>query len=122
MIVASVDNSEVVMNLKTLERQIERGVPRALLDTGHELLRLSEFEVPHDEGTLQNSGTVEAIGGDVVLGYHTPYAARLHEHPEFRFQKGRKGKYLEDPVRHNADVLGIKFGKSFEQEAFSWLS
>ena len=28
--------------------------------------------------------------------YDTPYAARLHEHPEYNFQHGRKGKWLEN--------------------------
>jgi hypothetical protein len=77
-------------------------------------MRLSQKEVPHDKGTLQNSGYVNfAFGGskgDIVIGYNTPYAARLHEHPEYHFQKGRKGKYLYDPIVRNQRILGIKFG------------
>lgn len=109
MIVASVDAGAVLTNLKGLQQSLDGGVEKAAMDIGFEILRLSQLEVPHDEGTLQNSGTVEEINGDVVIGYHSVYAARLHEHPEYNFQKGRKGKYLEDPVRNNIDVFRKKF-------------
>lgn len=109
MIVASMDAGSVLMNLKGLQQALGGGVDRAAMDVGFEVLRLSQLEVPHDEGTLQNSGTVEEVNGDVIIGYHSKYAARLHEHPEYRFQKGRKGKYLEDPVRTNLDVFRKKF-------------
>lgn len=116
MIVASVDDNQVMMNLKSLEAAVENGIPKQALDIGFEILRLSQFEVPHDEGTLQNSGTVEEVNGDVVIGYHTKYAARLHEHPEYRFKKGRKGKYLEDPIVRNEQALGIKFAKGMDDK------
>jgi len=109
MIVASVDAGNVLMNLKGLQQSLDGGVDKAAMDVGFEVLRLSQLEVPHDEGTLQNSGTVEEVSGDVIIGYHSKYAARLHEHPEYRFQKGRKGKYLEDPVQNNLDVFRKKF-------------
>lgn len=69
---------------------------------GDELLRLSTLEVPHDEGTLQATGKVTKKDLTAAVSYNTPYAVRLHEHPEFRFQGGRKGKYLEDPFKKNA--------------------
>jgi len=116
MIVASIDDHQVMMNLENLEKAVEDGVPKQVLDLGFEVLRLSQHEVPHDEGTLQNSGTVEEVRGEVVVGYHTKYAARLHEHPEYRFQKGRKGKYLEDPIIRNEQALGIKFARGMGGE------
>ena len=117
MIVMGYDGKMVVANLPNLEKSLQAGVRRGLLDAGLEGMRLSQMEVPHDEGTLQNSGTVEVMpSGDVVLGYHTPYAARLHEHPEYRFQKGRKGKYISDPLDRNASVLGLKLQKGFNSE------
>lgn len=85
------------------------------LDVGFEIMRLSQMEVPHDKGTLQNSGTVEVIDGAIVVGYHTPYAARLHEHPEYKFKKGRKGKYLSDPIVRNLAVLGLRYANKFEK-------
>ena len=75
-----------------------------------EILRLSQFEVPHDTGLLQNSGHVEIDGEGYIVGYNKVYAARMHEHPEYRFQKGRKGKYLEDPIKNNLSIF-LRFAK-----------
>lgn len=73
------------------------------------LLALSNAEAPLDIGTLIGSSTVipatDPTEGAAVV-YDTPYAARLHEHPEYNFQGGRKGKYLEDPAVANRAELG----------------
>ncbi len=116
MILATIDDGQVMMNLKALQQGLDGMVDKAAMDVGFEILRLSQIEVPHDEGTLQNSGVVEEVAGDVVISYHAPYAARLHEHPEYTFQKGRKGKYLEDPVRENLDVFKKKFMITISEE------
>ncbi len=109
MVLAKVDSGQVLMNLKALQQGLDGMVDKAAMDVGFEILRLSQQQVPHDEGTLQNSGVVEEVNGDIVISYHTDYAARLHEHPEYTFQRGRKGKYLEDPVKDNLDVFRKKF-------------
>jgi hypothetical protein len=105
----SIDSKAVLANLSALEARIPKADEIGREMAANELLRLSQMEVPHDEGTLQNSGVVEKVGDDIIVGYHAPYAARLHEHPEYHFQKGRKGKYLEDPTLKNAEVLGLKY-------------
>lgn len=111
-----VDTTQFAANLRKLTTKIDPARKFTALDIGNEILRLSQMEVPHDKGTLQNSGTVEEIGDDVVVGYHTPYAARLHEHPEYNFQKGRKGKYLSDPIIRNVRALGIRVAKNFGEQ------
>lgn len=116
MVVMGFDGRMVAANLQSLQLSLDRGVPKGVLNAAMELLRLSQLEVPHDEGTLQNSGSVEVLpNGDVVMGYHTPYAARLHEHPEYRFQRGRKGKYIEDPIHRNMAVLQLQMVKGINQ-------
>ncbi len=87
-------------------------------ELAYELLRLSQIEVPHDKGTLQNSGTVQPgqTPGTFAIGYNMVYAARLHEHPEYKFQKGRKGKYLEDPLKLNELVFGTRAAISFGEK------
>lgn len=99
-----------VEKLHLLIRQASRNAVKLI---GLEVLRLSSFEVPHDKGMLQASGSV-SMGGDnfdsAIVGYNKVYAARLHEHPEYRFQKGRKGKYLEDPIKNNLDVFRTFYG------------
>ena len=91
--------------------KITQAVQHAVDQVANEILRLSSFEVPHDTGMLQSSGHVETqTDKSAIVGYNKVYAARLHEHPEYRFQKGRKGKYLEDPIKHNYRTF-IKFIK-----------
>ena len=88
------------------------GVRRGLSRAGERLLALSAVEVPFEWGTLSDSGAVSSPLGqrdgdaEVDVTYDTPYAARLHEHPEYNFQGGRKGKYLEDPALQNRAELG----------------
>lgn len=110
----TVDSRDFKRKLAIFEANVKSGVPKALMDVGFEIMRLSQREVPHDTGHLQNTGSVVASGNAAIVGYHTPYAARLHEHPEYRFQKGRKGKYLSDPIFNNFNKLNITFGQSFE--------
>jgi len=84
-------------------------------DIADETLRLSSEEVPHDVGTLQLSGNTKRMGqAHYRVGYSTKYAARLHEHPEYNFQKGRKGKYLEDPIKNNLN----RFQRFYRDEMY----
>jgi hypothetical protein len=92
----------VVRALSAIEQATLKGVN----DVGNEIMRLSSFEVPHDKGLLQASGHIEPdTSTSVIVGYNRVYASRLHEHPEYRFQKGRKGKYSEDPIKNNLLVF-----------------
>jgi len=105
-----VDDKEVLENFKRLQLKARMMQRKATMDVASEVLRLSTFEVPHDKGLLQASGAIERDGDNAIVGFNKVYAARLHEHPEYRFQKGRKGKYLEDPIKHNLRVF-VKFIK-----------
>lgn len=114
MLQVSIDDRVFHDNIKKLERLAPVAAHKSLLDIGYELLRLSQEQVPHDKGTLQDSGNVEEVLGDVLVGYHTPYAARLHEHPEYNFQKGRKGKYLTDPLEKNEEVFKTRISEDLD--------
>ncbi len=118
MMVAEMNSKGVLLEIDNFVKAADRHSKTGLMDVALEVMRLSQFEVPHDEGTLQNSGAVEEIRGTIVAGYHTAYAARLHEHPEYRFQKGRKGKYLEDPIIKNTNTLGLVFGRGVQTRLF----
>lgn len=100
---------EMTNNFGAITQQILANVRMGAAHAGERLLALSAAEVPLDQGTLMGSGSVSTpLGGDdveVQVSYDTPYAARLHEHPEYNFQGGRKGKYLEDPAMENKDEL-----------------
>lgn len=100
-----VDAKQVEKKLAELFQKSAGAALKASGNVADEVLRLSQSEVPHDIGLLQNSGHVEPESGGHVVGYNKVYAARLHEHPEYRFQKGRKGKFLEDPIKYNLSRL-----------------
>jgi hypothetical protein len=105
----TVDTSDLQKGLARLDNVAKDAFLHGVNDIADEILRLSMFEVAHDTGRLQASGHVEPESDkSVIVGYNTVYAARLHEHPEYRFQKGRKGKYLEDPIKNNLSVF-IKY-------------
>lgn len=104
------NTTNFINGVTNLINKIEAGAKEAKQIVADEILRLSQFEVPHDTGLLQNSGHVEPEGNDYLVGYNKVYAARLHEHPEYKFQKGRKGKYLEDPIKNNSKLFLEKYG------------
>ena len=105
----TIDDKDFVKGVGELLNRVTRSTTRGVKAVADEVLRLSQFEVPHNIGLLQNSGATDPISDvEEMVGYNKVYAARLHEHPEYRFQKGRKGKYLEDPIKRNLSVF-LKF-------------
>jgi len=77
-------------------------------DMADTLLILSRHEVPHDEGMLQASGHTAPEADGWICAYNSIYAAFQHEglrrdgsHVIRRYQKGRKKKFLEDPLLMN---------------------
>ena len=96
-------------NFGDVAARIQAGAQAGVMAAAERLLALSAERVPLDQGTLQGSGTVDADPGDepaAIVSYNTPYAARHHEHPEYNFQGGRQGKYVEEPALENAAELG----------------
>lgn len=89
-------DTEHVQNI--LEIGGEKGLFAMAQDIGNESLK----QVPLDKGTLEHTLAVDAEGDIAAISYDTPYAVKMHEHPEYHFQRGRKGKYLEDPVNDPA--------------------
>lgn len=96
---------KVKLTMKTREVKaiIRNATKQAISDSAEYILQESNKIVPLDEGTLQRSGEVDMMSvGDsheASVSYDTPYATRLHENPQYNFQGGRKGKYLEKIIR-----------------------
>lgn len=118
------------MNLadRTVRERIERGVGKAGMQLRSDCV-MDEPTVPYKEGTLRGSASVFVqdrlvstgdpsrpdLTGDpamahneprsrdevvAVVGYNTPYAARLHEHPEYEFtEPSAGGKFVEEKLR-----------------------
>ena len=106
-LVIELDLSGLTDGVKRLKKGVDQKSKEAIRDIANEVLRLSSKEVPHDTGALQNSGHTAAGDNEFErqVGYNKVYAARLHENPQYNFQKGRKGKYLEDPIKHNLKIF-----------------
>lgn len=102
-------NVSMTNHFGAITDQIRQRIVEGENKAAERLLALSAERVPLDQGTLMGSGTVERAttpedGAQVV--YDTPYATRLHEHPEYNFQGGRQGKYVEEPALQNRTELG----------------
>jgi len=102
---------QVTSNPGQLLSAILDGAVHGKNQAAERLLALSQTRVPYDWGTLSDSGTVvpaKTVDHDSAVVYDTPYAARLHEHPEYRFGNGRQGKYLSGPAEeHRAELAAI---------------
>jgi hypothetical protein len=117
-LVIKFDASELYAGIKKFTENAISQNRVAIGEIAYEILRLSTFEVPHDIGLLQASGSVQPQLSDadtVLVGYNKVYAARLHEHPEYHFQKGRKGKYLEDPIKNNLGIFRTHYKDSMSK-------
>ncbi|WP_009882727.1 hypothetical protein [Brevibacterium aurantiacum] len=66
-------------------------------------------QVPHEEGTLERSGrAANELNGNVAraaVGFDTEYAIDQHESMHYRHKKGRKAKYLEDPLNSSKGTI-----------------
>ncbi|MCE5200842.1 MAG: hypothetical protein ABFD54_05710 [Armatimonadota bacterium] len=86
--------------------EVKQAAAEGLLLGAEYLLEEANRVVPHDQGTLQRSGEASVDEENLVAAdsYDTPYAVRVYEHPNYKFQNGRIGKWLE--VTYN------KYGKT----------
>jgi hypothetical protein len=84
-----------------LRPEVKQASMKALSDGAEYLLQEANKGVPIKEGHLQRSGIVSMDQTKPVanISYDTPYAVRLHEHPNYNFHNGRRGKWLELTVQ-----------------------
>lgn len=89
----------VVWSDRNLANRARQAFKVAASEGLEHILRESILIAPLDESTLHQSGgtsVAENIRGvEGAVYFDTPYAVRLHENPEYNFQNGRVGKYLE---------------------------
>lgn len=99
----------------------------AMLRAGETMKTQVLQEIPHDEGTLQDTvitmldpandlTVIVAAGGGGASGMpEVPYAIKWHE-TDANFQKGRKSQYIRDPlknvlpraIKHELEMKGLK--------------
>jgi hypothetical protein len=113
---------DLLEGLQRMAGMADDATHHGINDVATEVLRLSEREVPHDKGLLQNSGMIEDVSKlESIVGYNKEYAAYQHEGRRFdgthvikNYQRGRKGKYLEDPIKNNLSVFNRILGERLQ--------
>jgi hypothetical protein len=80
-------------------------VEQALYKGISHILNEANNIAPKDEGTLIQTSDVDVDpeAGKANAFYTQKYARRLHEHPEYNFQGGRQGKWLEKTLLAEGD-------------------
>jgi len=103
-------STSVTVDLRTREfrNAVRNDVNSAIQISAEKILQDSKTECPFDTGVLENSGVVvfDATTHKATIAYNTPYAARLHEHPEYNFQGKGKGKWLQRAIERNRNLVG----------------
>jgi len=68
--------------------------------------------VPYEDGDLRDSGRAQQdrdLSGRYVaeafVSYDTPYAVKLHEHPNYNFKGSGEGKWLEHALQRRASRM-----------------
>jgi len=111
------DTSDFNKGMDELDRKVDQWWREARERMADSLLLLSRLEVPHDTGFLQASGHVfyDLADDSWNVAYNTVYASYVHEgmrrngsHVIQHYQKGRKKKYLEDPLKLNMTLFQEK--------------
>lgn len=86
------------------------GILRGETLAAERLLALALPRTPLRDGLLRESGAVIPAADPqdgAAVTFDTPYAARLHEHPEYNFSEpGTGGKYVENPALENSREFG----------------
>ena len=143
-----VDASAVIKNLNLMKREVRAAAAKGLAEAGMQLMNdavMEEPTVPLKEGVLRASGSVhldgnligtsEALGRDgtpadeveeptvaggmrAVVGYNTPYAARLHEGVDFTFsESGAGAKFLETALDEHGEEYMAHVAEVIKDEA-----
>lgn len=102
-----------------------RNVPEAVRDQAGEglrraaeyLLEVANRTVPHEEGTLEGSGTtsVDRTNLRAAVSYDTKYAIRQHEATHYRHDPGRRAKWLEKAAREQTTAIGEYLAESVKR-------
>lgn len=84
----------------TINAAVKNGCKKGTWMALDHLASVSKQQVPLDQGPLKNSCAVDVSedGSQGTVSYDTPYAVIQHESTGYQHQRGRKAKYLEDPV------------------------
>lgn len=94
-----------------IEQAAGKGVELA---TEH-LLTEANKSVPHDEGTLEHSGSASHEGATGAVSYDTPYAVRQHEDMSLHHHGKGQSKWLENTMGQEAETMGNIVATAIQQ-------
>lgn len=83
------------IDLSGVLEDLNDGAEAGLRDAVEFLLTEANKNVPHDEGTLERSGSASVAGLRGAVSYDTPYAVRQHEDLTLRHDGKGRAKWLE---------------------------
>ena len=84
------------------------------LATEH-LLTEANKSVPHDEGTLEHTGSASHEGTTGAVSYDTPYAVRQHEDMSLHHHGKGQSKWLENTMGQEAETMGTIVAAAIRQ-------
>lgn len=95
-----------VGDLEKLVGAARTGAARGLALAAEHVLGEARKIVPHEEGTLERSGTasVDPDKLTAAVSFDTPYAVRQHEDLSLKHNAGRRAKYLEGPLTESTAI------------------
>jgi len=112
-------NVKVKWNGNLAIKKERKAAEKAFKGATEHILTESNKVAPLDEGTLTRSGNTDVnvtpAGVEASVYYDTPYAVKLHEHPEYNFQNGRQGKYLEDTINEETATVREYLEKEYKK-------
>ena len=84
-------NLDIKINfpVKQAEKNIDHALNKAQFALDEQVLKDSNFFIPKDEGTLEESGVLHSRIGEGMVGWNTPYARRLYHNPQYNFSKDK---------------------------------
>jgi len=115
-------DEEMLAKINRLFPEFKDAAAQGLQDWANDVIALSKADyVPVKDGFLKGSGYADTVkttdtGLSVQLGYSEVYAAKQHEHMEYRHNIGQ-AKYLEIPLILKSAELLPRVAKMMDKAA-----
>lgn len=102
--------------LMSAAQRVEKGAEKGVRLAAEHVLTEANTTAPHDEGTLERSGSVDAEGLEAAVSYDTPYAVKQHESLDLHHHGKGQAKWLENTMAAEADTVGDIIATAIGQE------
>ncbi|MRG87003.1 minor capsid protein [Salinibacillus xinjiangensis] len=102
----------VKVDLGDIQGKVSKAVGFGQFALDEQVLKDSNFYIPKNEGTLEESGVIHSqpLRGKGEVVWNTPYARRLYYNPQYDFSKDK-----------NPEARGLWFEHAKSQHLKEWL-